>query len=75
MGKQEDWQAIIDKAMAQARAGDKGARDWLGRYVLPDPDLRRLAGIPKATLAEVLAEVDESLGAEKARKGPKRPGI
>lgn len=68
MGKQEDWQAIIDKAIAQAKAGDDKARNWLGRYVLPDRDLRRLAGIPTLTVDDLLAEIAESGGASKSDK-------
>jgi len=68
MGKQEDWQAIIDKAIAQAKAGDDKARNWLGRYVLPDPDLRRLAGIPTPTMDELLADLAEIGGSSKGDK-------
>lgn len=64
MDRKADWQAIIDGAIEQAKAGDKGARDWLGRYVLTDRDLRRLAGIPGQTIDDLLAEL--AGGAEKA---------
>lgn len=57
MDRKEDWQELIDKAIAQAKAGDDKARNWLGRYVLPDPDLRRLAGIPTPTMDDLLAEI------------------
>lgn len=68
MDRKEDWQAMIDKAIAQAKAGDKEARNWLGRYVLPDRDLRRLAGIPTLTVDDLLADIAESGGASKSAK-------
>ena len=32
-----DWRAIIAKAVDDAKAGDGRARDWLARYILPQP--------------------------------------
>lgn len=68
MDRKEDWQELIDKAIAQAKAGDDKARNWLGRYVLPDPDLRRLAGIPTPTMDDLLADL---VGSESS-KGDKK---
>lgn len=33
-----DWIEITQKAMAQAKAGNKYARDWLSRYLLGEPE-------------------------------------
>ena len=54
MDRTQDWEAIIEKAIDQAKLGDEKARDWLGRYVLPDPDLRRLAGVPAQSVDDLL---------------------
>ena len=35
--KQDDWQAIIIKAIEQAKRGDKSARDFLADYCLGKP--------------------------------------
>ena len=32
----DDWQEIVDKAVEQALAGDKDARNWLAKYLLGD---------------------------------------
>lgn len=32
-----DWQAIVAKAIEQAKAGDERAREWLGDRFLPKP--------------------------------------
>lgn len=56
----QDWQAIIDKAIAQAKAGDGKARDWLGRYVLGNRQLRVMAGLPEPrgkTVNELLEDL------------------
>lgn len=68
MDRKEDWQEMIDTAIAQAKAGDDKARNWLGRYVLPDPDLRRLAGIPTPTMDDLLADLAEIGGSSKGDK-------
>ena len=31
------WRKVIAKAVADAKAGDTKAREWLGRYLLPAP--------------------------------------
>jgi hypothetical protein len=31
------WRAIVERAVADAIAGDARARDWLSRYLLPRP--------------------------------------
>jgi hypothetical protein len=33
----EAWRQIAERAVADAAAGDKHARDWLSRYLVPDP--------------------------------------
>lgn len=30
----EDWQKIVDVAMAQAKSGDKAAREWLAAWIV-----------------------------------------
>src|SRR5579871_2751376 len=49
----EDWQAIVQKALGDAKAGDRYARDWLSRLLLGDD--------PAA-----VAELTEELAAVKA---------
>jgi len=34
---QEEWGHIIDAALVQAKDGDRYAREWLGKYLLPPP--------------------------------------
>jgi hypothetical protein len=34
---EDDWKAIIDKAVVQAKAGDKNAREWLSDYLQGKP--------------------------------------
>lgn len=31
----ESWEAIVDQAITDALAGDRHARDWLSKYLLP----------------------------------------
>jgi hypothetical protein len=33
----KDWRAVVDKALAQAKAGDHRAREFLSRWLLPPP--------------------------------------
>lgn len=33
----EDWVAITRKAVAQAKEGNRYAREWLARYLVPEP--------------------------------------
>jgi hypothetical protein len=35
-----DWALIVEKAVADARAGDAVARQWLGRYLLGNPEFK-----------------------------------
>jgi hypothetical protein len=32
----EDWHAIVARAVKDAKAGEAKARDWLGKYLVPD---------------------------------------
>jgi hypothetical protein len=34
----DDWSAIVSKAVADAKAGDGVARQWLSRYLLGNPE-------------------------------------
>lgn len=38
------WEAIVDKAVEQAVGGDKYARDWLSKYLLPAATLEGEVG-------------------------------
>lgn len=38
---EDDWQAIVQKAVEQAKDGDYKARDWLGHYLLGATDPTR----------------------------------
>ena len=34
----DDWAAIVQKAVEDARAGDKFAREWLSRFLVGNPE-------------------------------------
>lgn len=42
----DDWEAITKKAVAQAKKGDKWARDWLSAYLIGKPSTVALEGEP-----------------------------
>lgn len=54
----ETWVRIIDKAIGQAEEGDAKAREWLSRYLLPDPSER--TDSPLGNLRELAEDVDLS---------------
>ena len=33
----EDWSAITSKAVSDAKSGNAKARDWLSKYLIPNP--------------------------------------
>ncbi len=51
-----DWRAIIGKAVADAKAGDAKARDWLSKYLVGDEPLALVE------LAEELQRLKSELG-------------
>lgn len=42
----DDWEAITLKAVAQAKKGDKWARDWLSAYLIGKPSTVSIEGEP-----------------------------
>lgn len=61
-----DWAKVVDRALADAIDGDRFARDWLSRYLLPEPKaiheivVRRGEDVPQGDLTdEELAEIVE----------------
>ena len=52
----DDWQAIIQRAVADAKAGDAKARDWLSKYLVGDEPLALVE------LAEELQRLKSELG-------------
>ncbi len=50
------WARIVEKAAADALSGDSKARDWLSRYLLPDPKTPRGGGLRPLVLT--FAEAD-----------------
>lgn len=47
-----DWRKIVAKAVADAKEGDGKARDWLGRYLIGDPQPEESDVDDAAELAE-----------------------
>ena len=68
----EQWNGIIEKAIGQAQDGDKAARDWLTRFLLPsDPgDLAKEDARPRASIDDLLARIDRRLEHNHSRSGP-----
>jgi len=46
-----DWAVIIGKAVEQAKAGDRAAREWLSRYLLSAAAIRLPAVEPPSVRA------------------------
>ncbi len=58
----EDWKAIVDAAIEDAKTGDAAARTWLTAVAARDVFLRKLAGLPTgATLEEILADFGKAV--------------
>jgi hypothetical protein len=51
-----DWRAIVERAVAQAQAGNPKARDWLSKYLLGDDPFALVA------LADELQRLKSQLG-------------
>ena len=55
----DTWQAIVERAVADAKDGDSTARSWLAAYLLGKPSKYHTAPCPTRVLAEEMAGVDE----------------
>ncbi|MCZ7539122.1 MAG: hypothetical protein M5U29_04235 [Anaerolineae bacterium] len=55
----DDWCAIVERAVQDARNGDGAARAWLASYLVGKPSASHTAPRPTRVLAAELAEVDE----------------
>jgi hypothetical protein len=55
----DTWQAIVQRAVKDAKDGDSTARAWLASYLLGKPSPRLTAPRPTRVLAMEQAEVDE----------------
>jgi hypothetical protein len=64
-----DWRAIVERAVADARAGNPRARDWLSKYLLGDEP------IALVEMADELQRLKSELGVGDEDGGvPARPG-
>lgn len=57
----EAWQAIVEKATADAIAGDAKARQWLSGYLLGMPVSRIVAEEPENALEKVLRQLNANM--------------
>ncbi len=57
----DDWQAIVSRAVADAKAGESKARDWLTRYLIGStpPSLLAIAAREERSASETDDPVDE----------------
>lgn len=55
----DTWQAIVERAVADAKNGDGNARAWLASYLLGKPSPTHIAPRPTRVLAAELADVDD----------------
>jgi hypothetical protein len=53
-----DWRAIVGKAVADAKAGNPRAREWLAKYLLGDDPLALIE------MADELARLKSALGVD-----------
>ena len=53
----DEWSAIVAKAVEQATEGDRFARDFLARYLLPEQALKLVFGAQEESSADVVFEV------------------
>ncbi|MBI5879945.1 MAG: hypothetical protein HZB53_20040 [Chloroflexi bacterium] len=65
----DDWRQIVARAVADAKAGDKSARDWLSRYLLGETPItltelatREAAGVTPEEEIGALAKDDATPG-------------
>ncbi len=60
----EAWQAVVERALVDAKAGDAKARDWLARYLLPDEKpVDPSPPVKESPTARMFRELRESVGA------------
>lgn len=64
----DTWQAIVERAVADAKNGDGNARAWLASYLLGKPSPNLSAPRPSRVLAAELAGVDEVADAAASMK-------
>jgi hypothetical protein len=64
----EDWRAIVQKAVASAKAGNARAREWLSKYLVGDDPLA-LVELPEQ-LAELRREVEGLQHGDAQEYGP-----
>ena len=55
----DTWQAIVERAVADAKNGDGTARAWLASYLVGKPSSEHTAPRPSRVLAAELAGIDE----------------
>ncbi len=55
----EDWEAITHRAVTDARAGDKDARQWLANYTIGKLEENMPIALYPVSLDEWLARVEE----------------
>lgn len=55
----DTWQAIVERAVSDAKNGDGTARAWLASYLLGKPSQRLIAPPPSRVLALEQTEIDE----------------
>jgi len=58
----DDWKAIVERAVTDAKGGDKSARDWLTKYLIGTEKVHDLAYL----LAHIDNGIDEVESAQKA---------
>jgi len=59
----DEWDAVISKAIEQAKDGDNRARTWLASYVMGQPVQQVIADVSgtRDRLLQVLGMIEESL--------------
>lgn len=55
----DTWQAIVERAVTDAKNGDSTARAWLSSYLMGKPSPRLTAPRPTRVLAMEQVEIDE----------------
>jgi len=61
------WAEIVDKAASDAAAGDAKARDWLSKYLMPQPGSDESGG-----LRPLVVEFVEAIPGERELVGDQR---